>query len=673
MNHRQRLIPSRSVTRLLLAVGISIFVGETLVMLLLDVLPPLPRLSEALRDATLLSVSTLPILYFLVFRPLKVQMAQGEQAQAELRVSEQSYRYQFAKNSSVMLLLDPAEGTILDANAAAVSFYGYPRERLLAMRITDINPLPAAEIHRVMAAVMQERSLGFEFQHRLADGSLRDVEVSSSRIESGGRSLLHLIIQDATERKQATAELSKLSQVVEQTPASVVIADPAGNIQYVNPAFVAATGYTAAEALGQNPRILKSGRMPEEIYAEMWRQLTAGETWRGELQNRRKDGQLYWELAVISPVRDRSGKTLNYVAIQENITARKQAETALAQEHQLLRTLIHHLPDAIYAKDTLGRKTLTNPADLRIQGRTTEAEVLGRDDFAFYPPEIAAKCFADDQAVIVTGQPVFNREESFTDAQGHPRWFLTSKLPLCSADGQVIGLVGISHDITERKEAEVALRASLAEKITLLKEVHHRVKNNLQIITSLLNLQAEQVQNAEVLDLLAVIRNRVGAMALLHENLYQSDNFAHLNVANYVESLCTHLLHATGPVHGRVRLEHRVENEKNSLRLDQAVPFGLLINELVTNALKHAFPGERPGLIQVKLERPTPHAVLLTVADDGVGLPATLDPRHTQSLGLQLVFLLTEQLHGTVNFERGNGTTVQILFSNPVETETSHE
>ncbi|MCX6925502.1 MAG: PAS domain S-box protein, partial [Verrucomicrobia bacterium] len=241
-----------------------------------------------------------------------------------------------------------------------------------------------------------------------------------------------------------------------------------------------------------------------------------------------------------------------------------------------------------------------------------------------------------------------------------------------NAEGQLLFVSTIIRDTTERKRAEEALRASLAEKTTLLKEVHHRVKNNLQIVSSLLNLQAGHVQDATVLELLTVTRSRVGAMALLHENLYQSENFARLNLPEYVESLCAQLLRAAGPVHARVRLERHVDSETVALGLDQAVPCGLLLNELVTNALKHAFPGERSGCIRVTLERATPQTARLTVADDGVGLPATLDPRHSASLGLQLVFLLTQQLHGTVNFERGQGTAVHILLPNSAEKETPH-
>jgi len=252
-------------------------------------------------------------------------------------------------------------------------------------------------------------------------------------------------------------------------------------------------------------------------------------------------------------------------------------------------------------------------------------------------------------------------------------WGHLAATPAQAHDGAPALRIVLS-DITQRKRAEAALADSLAEKTVLLKEVHHRVKNNLQLVASLLSLQAGRVQNREVLDLLTVTQNRVGAMALLHENLYQSANLARLDLAQYLRSLCAHLMGALSPDRSRVRLEHHVR-DKVALGLDQAVPCGLVINELVSNALKHAFPGERPGLIRLTFKRASPREVLLTVADDGVGLPASLEPRAVLTLGLKLVFLLTEQLHGTATFVRGAGTAIQILFPNAAEPEqgAAHE
>ena len=193
-------------------------------------------------------------------------------------------------------------------------------------------------------------------------------------------------------------------------------------------------------------------------------------------------------------------------------------------------------------------------------------------------------------------------------------------------------------------------------------------------VIGLLNLQAGQRQKGAMSDFLNSTLNRVRSMALIHENLYLPENLAQLNLTNYLKHLCASLLQSAGPVSANVRIESQVENKSISIGQNQAVPFGLLINELVTNALKYAFPEERKGLIRVTVQSPASEKVLLTVADDGVGLPAGLDPRHAEGLGLKLVCLLAKQLHGTVNFDRGQGTAVQILFNTLAEAEeTTHE
>lgn len=215
-------------------------------------------------------------------------------------------------------------------------------------------------------------------------------------------------------------------------------------------------------------------------------------------------------------------------------------------------------------------------------------------------------------------------------------------------------------DITERKQAEEALRASLEEKTVLLKEVHHRVKNNLQIISSLLNLQLDRTQIPEVLNTLRDTQNRVRSMALLHETLYRSGNLARISLPDYVENLCIQLWRTAGPATARIQLAHRID--ATSLLLDQAVPCGLIINELVSNALKHAFPDERSGRIRVEAQIQPDRRLTVTVTDDGVGLPSTLHPRQTETLGFQLVFMLTEQLQGTVEITQENGTGFQISF-----------
>jgi two-component sensor histidine kinase len=208
-------------------------------------------------------------------------------------------------------------------------------------------------------------------------------------------------------------------------------------------------------------------------------------------------------------------------------------------------------------------------------------------------------------------------------------------------------------------QAAVALEnAALEENSALLKEVHHRVKNNLQLISSLLNRQASHILDPAVAELFHESRNRVRAMALVHENLYRAGNFARVPMAAHVRNLCRQIARAYGLNAGRIALTEEVDDMQ--LDLDRAVSCGLLINELITNAIKHAFPAGGAGAVHVRLQRQPGNAGLLTVRDDGAGMASV--PEHAGSLGLQLIDDLTAQLGGTLSLQADGGTTVAIAF-----------
>ncbi len=230
-----------------------------------------------------------------------------------------------------------------------------------------------------------------------------------------------------------------------------------------------------------------------------------------------------------------------------------------------------------------------------------------------------------------------------------------------------------------RKELEARVRertreleASLAEKEVLLKEIHHRVKNNLQVISSLLNLQSGYINDEAALQMFKESQNRVRSMALIHEKLYQSEDLARIDFAEYIQDLANYLIRMYGTGTYRVRLRVNVENV--SLDVDMAIPCGLIVNELISNSLKYAFPMEDRALdeqqkseaeIRVDLRSDNSGNLMLIVNDNGVGFPENLDFRETESLGLQLVNTLTEQLEGSIELDRTSGTTFKITFEKP--------
>jgi len=229
----------------------------------------------------------------------------------------------------------------------------------------------------------------------------------------------------------------------------------------------------------------------------------------------------------------------------------------------------------------------------------------------------------------------------------------------------------LRKEIAERKKAEKHLKESLKEKEVLLKEIHHRVKNNLQVVSSLLYLQSEHINEQQKghineqqnLDVLKESQDRVRSMALVHEKLYQSQDLARINFPEYVRKLTAHLFQSYEA--NLTSITPSTDVDDVSLDIDMAIPCGLLINELISNSLKHAFPDGRKGEVKIDFHSDERGTYTLTVSDNGIGFPADLDFRNTESMGLRLVMTLTKQLEGEIQLDKNHGTTFKIMFGRP--------
>ena len=250
-------------------------------------------------------------------------------------------------------------------------------------------------------------------------------------------------------------------------------------------------------------------------------------------------------------------------------------------------------------------------------------------------------------------------ETSLTDKKNITTWREIYLNPIYDEKGKVMEVSGIAHDISEKRQAEEKIVESLREKEILLKEVHHRVKNNMQVISSILNLQSSYVKDKNTLNILKESQNRIKSMAFIHESLYQTKDFSKINFSEYVTNLSRNLVHSYEVMEGKILLNLNVQNI--FLNLDQSIPCGLIINELISNSLKYAFKGKKRGIITVEIKQKADN-IVMSISDNGAGLPKKIDFRNTDSLGLQLVVTLTEQIDGTISLDNKKGTKFTIRF-----------
>ncbi|WP_317587798.1 PAS domain S-box protein [Vibrio sp. EA2] len=260
---------------------------------------------------------------------------------------------------------------------------------------------------------------------------------------------------DISEQKSVEQKLEKFHKAVEYSPATVVITDNNGTIEYVNPEFTRVTGYSYEEAIGENPRLLKSGKMPVEFYDALWATILAGNVWKGEIVNKVKSGDFIWETISIAPIISESGQITHFVAVKEDITEKRQALDELEQRKTLLRSIIDNVPNIVILKDREGKHLVVNKYHLLATGCESE-QVLGKTDAEFLDVETATRIMADDQAIMNSHQPK-TFEESVPHPDGTLHKYLTSKVPLLDENGDAYALVCIATDITEQKILENAL------------------------------------------------------------------------------------------------------------------------------------------------------------------------------------------------------------------------
>ena len=350
--------------------------------------------------------------------------------------------------------------------------------------------------------------------------------------------------------------------------------------------------------------------------------------------------------------------------LMANEERRRQVQIQLVESELKFRSLFENLIDVSYRVDAGGRVTVISPSCERVFGFRPE-ELVGKEIRALYQdPSFRAELLArvrDDGEVKNFPVPMKKKD-------GTPIVVSVNSRRILGTEGEFLGLEGVLRDISALKRAEDELRSSLAEKEALLGELFHRTNNNMQLITSFLQLQASAIDHPKAAELAFGVGSRISAMALVYEKLSRTRSLSRIRVRDYVADLLPLIARACGSPEGKVSIE--LELEDLDFVLDTAIPFGLVINEIATNSFLHAFPGDRKGKLTVSVRRLGPGLVSMTVSDDGVGFPPAFDPYAASTLGIRTtVSLVRMQMHGSIDIIADGGVSYRITFSDKLYSE----
>ena len=570
------------------------------------------------------------------------------------------------------------DGKLKDVNNAVELVTGYSRDQLIGTDFSNyfIRPDQAKAGYETVFREGYIKDYPLEIQHK--NGHITPVLYNASiyKDQNGETIGVFAAARDITERKIAEKALiesqQRLSDFIDFLPDATLAIDADGRIIAWNQAIEEMTGFKADEILGKGnyeysipfygtrrpiliDLVLKCDKKIENYYRYVKRDKRAllAET-DVELNNK---NSILWVKAV--PLYDSEGNVNGAVESIRDITQPKMAKSALKRSEQRFRAVAESAVDAIVTTNSRGNIIFFNNSLTKIFGYTKE-ELSGKP-LTLLMPKRFKKIYLDElQKFKKSGQHrLMGKTVTTTGLKKDKNEFpFEMSLSAWESDGKTY-FTSIIRDLTERQKADEQLKKSLQEKEVLIREVHHRVKNNMQIISSLLNLQTRYVDDEETVYLLKESQNRVKSMAMIHEKLYQSSDLNHINIFDYINSLVKDLFYSYAIPKDLIKPV--IEVEEINLNIETAVPCGLIISELISNSLKYAFPKGRMGEIHVSLKL-MGEKFCLTISDDGIGLPEDFDFDKTDSLGLKLVSSLTEQLDGELELDRNNGTKFNITF-----------
>jgi PAS domain S-box-containing protein len=620
-----------------------------------------------------------------------------------LKESEEKYRTVFENVGTAMVIVE--ENSIISlANKEFAQLTGFSKDDIEGKKSwtefvvkEDLERMLAQ--HRLRRQDKKKTLTHYELRVVTKSGDIRTIYFSIDMIMGTTKSVASLL--DITEHRQTEETLWEINEryraLFDRSLDCVYLYDLAGNFIDANQSALTLLGYNRNEIRSLNfASLLTPDQLPTALEANQEILTTGTQLKATEYRLKRKDGA-YVTVLTTGSIIYQNKKPYAVQGIAHDITERKRVEMALRESEERYRILANTVHDAICALSPDGVVTYVNSEGAALIGKTPE-KIVGLPLESLYHPAIAQEFRENLDAVIATKRPVRYDAQFWHENPSQVIWLDAQLVPQIGSDGSIIQVIGISRNITDRKQsegllkrfnqelewqvhtrtaelehansllettiiqrtlAEESVRKSLHERELLLREIHHRVRNNLQIILSLIRLQLLHFKDPVLLETMENFQNRIMAMAHVHDRMCRSKDISRIDLSEIVTFLGTNLFESYNVSQQNIRLT--VEMNDLQISIESAIPISMIINEIVSNSMKHAFPRGASGEITVSGQREG-DTIVLGIRDTGIGMPKELDWRKSdQTLGFNLVVGLVQQLNGTINLDRSAGTSFTIV------------
>lgn len=584
-----------------------------------------------------------------------------------LRESERKYRRLFDLESDAIFLIDNRTGELREANEAACRLYGYTREEFASLHNYELSAEPE-DTRRATNDGLRVIPVRY---HRKKSGEVFPVEITASHFEWQGRPVHIAAIRDISFRLEAEKQLRESEQRYRQlfthAPAGIYEVDfTTGRFVRVNSLICEYTGYTEEELLtmGALDILTEESRLH---FLERLQKINRGESvpLNPEFCIRNRDGSTRWVQLNVDFIRD-GGRVTGATAVAHDISERKKAEDALRESEERYALIANNVADTITIMDLDLNVHYASPSIERLRGFAVEEVMTQTIDQILTPKSIEIAVNVLKEELEKENDPAVDRGRTRSlelqeyHKNGSLIWVGNSFSFLRDENGRPHRILIVSRDITERKRAEKALEEALAENRTLLHELRHRVKNSIAMIASMVALEAGRVSSGEAREALDNMRNRILSLSHMYDMIHSTGESTTVRLDSYLQRIVRSLSETLA--YDRERIEIRARCENLVIETQRAALFGLIVNELVTNAVKHAFPGGGSGTVSIELAA-AEGGISLSVADNGVGLGESFNIERSEGLGMKLVRLLARQMKAELSVERSGGARFSILVA----------